>query len=112
MTRDTAPARAVNGASAITEDRALSHSANAASRSDSLAALAEQLRDGPLQQLTELHRKTWLLSTQAAADDDERLRRLTELALASLSAMEHFHAFTRELRAQIAALAAPQRELH
>ena len=86
---------------------------SAAFNSRSLATLAQQLHDGPLQELTELHRKTALLSTDAAVDEHERLQRLTELALVSLSAMEQFHAFTRELRAQIAALAAtPGRDLH
>jgi hypothetical protein len=78
-----------------------------------LASLAAQLRDGPLQQLTELHRKTTLLSRDAAATERERLEQLTELALVSLEAMEHFHAFTRELRAQIAELVAmPGRDPH
>jgi signal transduction histidine kinase len=91
----------------------MSDPASAAFDSRSLATLAQQLHDGPLQELTELHRKTALLSTDAAVDRHERLQRLTELALVSLSAMEHFHAFTRELRAQIAALAAaPARDLH
>ncbi len=91
----------------------MSNSARAISNSRSLATLAQQLHDGPLQELTELHRKTALLSTDASVDEHERLQRLTELALVSLSAMEQFHAFTRELRAQIAALAAtPARELH
>jgi len=91
----------------------MSDSARAAFDSSSLATLAQQLHDGPLQELTELHRKTALLSTGTAVDEHERLQRLTELAVVSLSAMEHFHAFTRELRAQIAALAAtPARDLH
>jgi hypothetical protein len=91
----------------------MSDPVNAAFDSDSLATLAQQLRDGPLQELTELHRRTALLSTGAAVDQHKRLQQLTELALVSLSAMEHFHAFTRELRAQIAALTTPPpRELH
>jgi len=90
----------------------MSDPTSAAFDSHSLANLAQQLRDGPLQELTELHRRTALLS-DAAVDEHERLQRLTELALVSLSAMEQFHAFTRELRAQIVALAAtPARELH
>ena len=87
--------------------------ASVARNSRSLAILAEQLRDGPLQELTELHRRTALLSGDTAVDDHERLQRLTELALVSLAAMEQFHAFTRELRAQIAALATTSpRDLH
>ena len=91
----------------------MSDSASAGFDSRSLATLAQQLLDGPLQELTQLQRKTALLSTDAAVDEHERLHRLTELALVSLSAMEQFHAFTCELRAQIAALATtPSRELH
>ena len=91
----------------------MSDRSSAAFNSRSLATLAQQLHDGPLQELTELHRKTALLTNDAAVNEHERLQRLTELALASLSAMEHFHAFTRELRAQIATLAAtPARDLH
>ena len=81
--------------------------------SRSLATLTQQLYDGPLQELTELHRKATRLSTGATVDDHERLQHLTELALISLAALEQFHAFTRELRAQIAALATtPARDLH
>jgi len=91
----------------------MSDPASVASNSRSLAILAEHLRDGPLQELTELHRRTALLSNDAAVDERERLQRLTELALVSLAAMEQFHAFTRELRAQIAALSTtPARDLH
>ena len=91
----------------------MSDPSSAVSNSRSLATLAQQLHDGPLQELTELHRKTALLSTDATVDPHERLQRLTDLALVALSAMEHFHAFTHELRAQIAALAAtPARDLH
>lgn len=91
----------------------MSDPADSAPDARSLANLARQLRDGPLQELTELHRKTTLLSSDPAATDHERLQQLTELALVSLAAMEHFHAFTRELRAQIAELvAAPARDVH
>jgi hypothetical protein len=88
----------------------MSDPASAALDSCSLATLAQQLRDGPLQKLTELPA---LLSKDAAVDADERLQQLTELALVSLAAMEHFHAFMRELRAQIAALTNTRtRDLH
>jgi hypothetical protein len=81
--------------------------------SRSLAALAQQLREGPLQNLTELHRKTALVSASAPASHDQRLAQLTELALLSLATMEHFQAFTRELRAHIADLvSAPGRDVH
>jgi len=63
-----------------------------------LTALAEQLRDGPLQRLVELQIETMALANRVtdgppSHDDLERLVRL------SVSAMEHFHAFTREFAA-------------
>jgi hypothetical protein len=78
--------------------------ANAEPTPRSLASLAQQLRDGPLQELTELHRKATLASDTVHTGHAARLEHLTELALLSLAAMEHFQAFTRELRAQIAGL--------
>ena len=91
----------------------MSDSAHATVSCRALAILAQQLHDGPLQELLELHRKTSLLSDEMTLDERERLQQLTELALVSLSAMEQFHAFTRELRAQIAALVPPSaRDLH
>jgi hypothetical protein len=94
MTRDTRAPRSFNGASNLPKERAaMNDPASAAFDTRSLAALAQQLRDGPLQELMELHRKTALVAAEAA--------------------MEQFHAFTCELRAQIAALAAtPARDLH
>jgi hypothetical protein len=114
MTRDTRAPRSFNGASNLPKERAaMNDPASAAFDTRSLAALAQQLRDGPLQELMELHRKTALVAAEAAVDEHVRLQQLTELALVSLSAMEQFHAFTCELRAQIAALAAtPARDLH
>jgi len=86
--------------------------ADPASSSRALVTLAKQLGDGPLHELTELHRKATLLSCEPA-NDQERLQQLMELALVSLAAMKNFHAFTRELRAQIAALATtPSHDLH
>ena len=69
--------------------------------SSSLASLAEQLRDGPLQELTVLQREAALLATRSPADPTERLEDLERLVRLSLSAMEHFHAFTREFQAVI-----------
>jgi hypothetical protein len=87
--------------------------ANAQPMSRSLASLAQQLRDGPLHELTKLHRKATRAPDAATASHDERLEQLTELALLSLTAMEQFQAFTRELKAQIAELVgAPCRDLH
>jgi hypothetical protein len=64
----------------------------------SLALLAEQLRDGPLQELIELQRRATQISDQLGDSRNERLRDLEELVRLSLSAMEHFHSFTREFQ--------------
>jgi hypothetical protein len=69
--------------------------------SSSLAALAEQLRDGPLQELTVLQREATKLALRAGYGPGERLEDLERLVRLSLSAMEHFHAFTREFQAVI-----------
>jgi hypothetical protein len=75
----------------------------ASSAPSSLTALAEQLRDGPLQRLVELQIQTTALANRLpdnppAIDDLEQLVRLSVLA------MEHFHAFTRELAAVLRAI--------
>jgi hypothetical protein len=70
----------------------------------SLAALAEQLRDGPLQELVELQRRATQLSREWGDGSTERLRHLEELVRLSLSAMEHFHCFTREFQAVLSEL--------
>ena len=62
----------------------------------SLGALAEQLRDGPLQELVELQRRATELSHELGDSSAERLRHVEELVRLSLSAMEQFHSFTRE----------------
>jgi len=67
----------------------------------SLVALAEQLRDGPLQELVELQRRATELSHELDDGSSERLRHLEELVRLSLSAMEHFHSFTREFQAAL-----------
>ena len=69
--------------------------------SSSLAALAEQLRDGPLQELTVLQREAAKLALRAGSRSAERLEDLERLVRLSLSAMEHFHAFTRDFQAVI-----------
>jgi hypothetical protein len=67
----------------------------------SLGALAEQLRDGPLQELVELQRRATELAHELGDTSAERLRHLEELVRLSLSAMEHFHSFTREFQAVV-----------
>ena len=69
--------------------------------SSSLAALAEQLRDGPLQELTGLQREAATLALRAGSGSAERLEDLERLVRLSLAAMKHFHAFTREFQAVI-----------
>jgi hypothetical protein len=64
----------------------------------SLGALAEQLRDGPLQELVELQRRATELSHELGDTSAERLRHLEDLVRLSLSAMEQFHSFTREFQ--------------
>lgn len=78
----------------------------------SLAALAEQLRDGPLQELLELQVKTHLLADRLAADPDARLEDLESLVRLSLSAMEQFHAFTREFATALRELTDARRHPH
>jgi hypothetical protein len=70
----------------------------------SLGALAEQLRDGPLQELVELQRRATELSNELGDTSAERLRHLEELVRLSLSAMEQFHSFTREFQAVLSEL--------
>ncbi len=77
----------------------------------SLGALAEQLRDGPLQRLVELQIQTTALANRStgappAIEDLDRLVRL------SLSAMEHFNAFTREFAAVLRELTDAQEPPH
>jgi hypothetical protein len=66
-----------------------------------LTALAEQLRDGPLQELIKLQLKTTELADRLADSPADRIEDLERLVRLSLSAMEQFHAFTREFAAVI-----------
>lgn len=77
----------------------------------SLTALAEQLRDGPLQRLVELQVQTTALANRSTGsplgiEDLEQLVRL------SVSAMEHFNAFTREFAAVLRELTDAQEPPH
>ena len=77
----------------------------------SLGALAEQLRDGPLQKLVELQIQTTALANRStgrplAIEDLDKLVRL------SVSAMEHFNAFTREFAAVLRELTDAQEPPH
>ena len=64
----------------------------------SLTALAEQLRDGPLQRLVELQIQTTALANRST-ESPLGIEDLEQLVRLSVSAMEHFNAFTRELAA-------------
>jgi hypothetical protein len=78
----------------------------------SLAELAEQLRDGPLQDLIKLQLQATELANRLADDPTGRIEDLETLVRLSLSTMEQFHAFTREFAAVLHALTDAQRDAH
>jgi hypothetical protein len=78
----------------------------------SLTALAEQLRDGPLHELLELQRRANALATRLADNPADRVEDLEALVLLSLSAMQHFHAFTRDFVAVLRDLSDARRQPH
>ena len=65
----------------------------------SLSDLAEQLRDGPLSQLHELQAQLAELTERVTECRTSRVEDLESLVRLSVTAMEHFNAFTRELAA-------------
>jgi hypothetical protein len=71
------------------------------SASSSLSALAEQLRDGPLQRLVALQLQTTAIANDLADGSPARIEDVEQLVRLSVSAMEHFNAFTRELAAAL-----------
>jgi hypothetical protein len=78
----------------------------------SLAALAEQLRDGPLQELVALQIMATELADRLADSPADRLEDLEKLVRLSLSSMEQFHAFTREFAAALRELTDAQCHPH
>lgn len=84
----------------------------AANTSSSLAALAEQLRDGPLQHLVELQARTTALADRLSGDQASTVEDLEQLVKLSVAAMEHFNAFTREFAAVLRELTDAHREPH
>jgi hypothetical protein len=62
-----------------------------------LGALAEQLRDGPLQRLVELQMQTTSLADRLAEGAPAKIEDVEQLVRLSMAAMQHFNAFTREL---------------
>ena len=83
------------------------------SASPSLDGLAEQLRDGPLQRLVELQTETTALADRLGDGGPARIEDVEKLVKLSMSAMDHFNAFTRELAAALRELTdAEQRNEH
>lgn len=86
--------------------------AGPATTSASLADLAEQLRDGPLQDLIKLQLQATELANRLAGNPAGRVEDLEALVRLSLSTMEQFHAFTREFAAILRELIDAQRDTH
>jgi hypothetical protein len=80
--------------------------------SASLAALAEQLRDGPLHDLIHLQLKATELADRLAVSPADRIEDLERLVRLSLSVMEQFHGFTREFAAVLRELTDAKRGPH
>jgi hypothetical protein len=78
----------------------------------SFSALAEQLRDGPLQQLIEIQLQANALANRLDDSPADRIEDLERLVQLSLAAMERFHTFTREFAAVLQALTDVRRYPH
>jgi hypothetical protein len=78
----------------------------------SLAALAGQLRAGPLQELAQLQREAALIAARTSASPGERLADLERLVRLSLSAMQQFRSFTRDLQTALRDLTDPSVDSH
>jgi hypothetical protein len=78
----------------------------------SLTALAEQLRDGPLQRLVELQMQTTALANRLGDGAPAKLEDVEQLVRLSVSAMEHFNVFTRELATVLRELTDARRQPH
>lgn len=77
-----------------------------------LTALAEQLRDGPLQRLVELQQQTTALADQINDGPPAKIEDLERLVRLSVATMEHFNAFTREFAAVLRELTDAERYPH
>lgn len=84
----------------------------AAPSTPSLATLAQQLRDGPLQQLLELQAQIAELAEHVTDYPTSRVEDLERLVRLSVSAMGHFNAFTREFTAVLREITDAHREPH
>ena len=78
----------------------------------SLAMMAQRLRAGPLQELHELQRHADRLADRPPQCPRERLEDLERLVRLSLSAMEHFHVFTRDVQLMIEELTDARLDRH
>ena len=85
---------------------------DASSAPSSIAALAEQLRDGPLQRLVELQMQTTALANRLADGAPAKLEDVEQLVRLSISAMQHFNAFTVEFAAALRDLTDGRRPPH
>jgi hypothetical protein len=83
-----------------------------AAANPSLTALAEQLREGPLLHLLELQAQMRELTERAHDCPTSRVDELERLVRLSVSAMEHFNAFTREFASVLRDLVDDQRDRH
>jgi hypothetical protein len=77
-----------------------------------LAALAEHLRDGPLQQLMLLQQQTSTLANRLSDGSPGSVEDFEQLVRLSVLAMEHFNAFTREFAALLQELTNDHRSSH
>jgi hypothetical protein len=77
-----------------------------------LTALAEQLRDGPLQRLVELQLETTALAHRLNDGPPGKIEDLEQLVRLSVAAMEHFNAFTREFATVLRELTNAERYPH
>jgi hypothetical protein len=88
------------------------HSFVTPSKTKDLAALAEQLREGPLLQLHELQAQITELTDRLTDCPTRRVEDLERLVRLSLAAMSHFQAFTREFAAVLRELTDDHRHPH
>ena len=77
-----------------------------------LSALAEHLRDGPLQQLAQIQLQANELADRLGDAPTPSVEDLERLVRLSLSAMERFHAFTLEFAAVLRELKDAHRHSH
>lgn len=101
-------------AAALLPKTVMSHHATnlRAAATPSLTALAEQLRNGPLLHLLELQAQMRELTERVHDCPTSRVDELERLVGLSVSAMEHFSAFTREFASVLRELVDDQRDRH